>query len=139
MNASVLIVDDEPNIRQIIRYLLEGDDFGPVWEAGDAETALALAGRYQPNLILLDYMMPRMNGERVAEHIRTLAPRARILAFSALLDDCPDWADGFVHKTDVTGLVDTLKQQVGEIARAKPNQADDGGASLRGGRQRSSG
>lgn len=55
--ASVLIVDDEPDIRVVIRFTLEGADFR-VYEAGHADEARKLLGSENPDLILLDWMLP---------------------------------------------------------------------------------
>jgi DNA-binding response OmpR family regulator len=57
---TVLICDDEPNLRELIRVSL-GSGYAVV-EAGDGEQALALARSMRPDLVILDVMMPRLNG-----------------------------------------------------------------------------
>ena len=57
---NVLVCDDEPNLRELIRLSL-----GPGWsvhEASDGEEALTLAHSLKPDLVILDLMMPRLNG-----------------------------------------------------------------------------
>lgn len=70
MAHSILIVDDQPDIRKLVRMTLELGDF-VVHEAGDGAEALQQAGVLRPDLILLDVMMPGdLNGYQVCERIR---------------------------------------------------------------------
>lgn len=62
---SVLIVDDEPNIRELIRQELSEKGYH-IWEAKDGKEAVEQARLHQPSLILLDIMLPEMNGFDVA-------------------------------------------------------------------------
>ena len=64
----VLIVDDESAIRLLCRVNLDSAGFETI-EAGDGETALALARSERPDLILLDIMLPRLDGWRVAQKL----------------------------------------------------------------------
>ena len=66
----VLVVDDEPNILQLVgAYLLaEGYD---VLTAADGETALEVAERIQPDLVVLDVMLPGIDGVEVLRRLRT--------------------------------------------------------------------
>jgi signal transduction histidine kinase/DNA-binding response OmpR family regulator len=65
----VLVVDDDPSIRAICREVLEQSGY-LVRDAGSADAALAEARRFRPDLILLDVMMPVIDGFRTAEHLR---------------------------------------------------------------------
>jgi DNA-binding response OmpR family regulator len=65
----VLIVDDDPSIRQICHEVLELGGF-QVRDAGNANAALTEARRFRPDMILLDVMMPGIDGYRTAEMIR---------------------------------------------------------------------
>jgi len=56
----ILIVDDEPNVRRLLRTLLKKNF--TVVEAEDGEQAVTIAGAEKPDLILMDIMMPRMDG-----------------------------------------------------------------------------
>jgi two-component system OmpR family response regulator len=58
---SVLIVDDEDAIRDFLRSAFEAEGY-TVLAAGDGEAALALCDRYRPDVVLLDLMMPRVDG-----------------------------------------------------------------------------
>lgn len=66
-NHTVLIADDEPEIRQVLRIFLEGEGYR-VLEAADGEEAVAQAG--QADLILLDVMMPGCDGLKACTRIR---------------------------------------------------------------------
>ncbi len=69
---SVLIVDDEPDIREMIRFALEGAGFR-VSEAGHAEEARRLMGGEAPDLLLLDWMLPGRSGLELAQQIKQSA------------------------------------------------------------------
>lgn len=69
MNALVLVVDDEPKIVKLARDYLEGAGFGVI-SAGDGQTALALARRERPDLVILDLNLPRLDGLDVARELR---------------------------------------------------------------------
>jgi len=65
---SVLVCDDEPNLRELIRVSL-GERYKFV-EAADGEQALALARSLRPHLVILDLMMPRLNGLDVLSKLK---------------------------------------------------------------------
>jgi DNA-binding NarL/FixJ family response regulator len=69
MAVSVLIVDDHPSFRASARTLLELDGFEVVGEAGDGASALDLAERLRPELVLLDIALPDTSGFDVAERL----------------------------------------------------------------------
>jgi DNA-binding response OmpR family regulator len=68
----VLVGDDEPHIRAVLRGYLEADGFA-VSEAGDGETALRLLRDGAPDLVLLDVMLPGMDGLEVLRQVRTFS------------------------------------------------------------------
>lgn len=69
MNAKVLVVDDDPDLRESLACLLEGVGYD-VAEAADGYAALGAALMLRPDVVLLDVMMPRENGYRVARKLR---------------------------------------------------------------------
>ena len=108
---SVLIVDDEVEIRHALRLLFEIEGFLVVGEASDGDTAIDLAIELEPSFVVLDYSMPRMNGGDAAGRIRDAVPESRIVAFSALLDSKPVWADAYLNKdriSEIAPLVERL-------------------------------
>ena len=69
--AEILIVDDERVVRKGLKALLAGEGFA-VREARDGEEALSAIAEKRPDLVLLDVMMPKMNGFRACEEIRKI-------------------------------------------------------------------
>lgn len=84
MGARILIVDDEPSIVAPLEFLLRREGWD-VEIAADGVAALEAVARAPPDLVLLDVMLPRMNGFEVCERLRA-DPRwgaVRILILSA--------------------------------------------------------
>jgi phosphate regulon transcriptional regulator PhoB len=65
----ILVVEDEADIRKLVRYNLEQEGFVPL-EAADGEQALALLRKQRPHLVILDLMLPGMNGLEVCRVLR---------------------------------------------------------------------
>jgi DNA-binding response OmpR family regulator len=70
MSKRILIADDEPNIVISLEFLMKKEGFD-VAVAVDGEEALAKVASFNPDLILLDVMMPRKSGFEVCESLRT--------------------------------------------------------------------
>ena len=88
---TVLVVDDEEDIRQLVRVVLEGAGLRVVDEAADGAEALLTFERLHPppvpTVIVLDNRMPGMSGLEVAERLLQQMPNQRIVLFSAFLTD----------------------------------------------------
>lgn len=84
-NSTILIVDDNQEIREIIEILLTGEGFQAV-QAKDGMTALELLKEREFDLIILDIMMPGMNGYQTCLEIRKMS-NAPILFLSARTKD----------------------------------------------------
>lgn len=69
MAKTVLIVDDDENIRTTLRYAMEGEGY-QVLIAGDGEEALSIVEGTRPDLILLDVTMPKRDGYDVCQTLR---------------------------------------------------------------------
>lgn len=69
MPKKILIVDDEPNIIVPLEFLMEQNNY-KVKVAENGEQALELIGTYEPDLILLDIMLPGIDGYEVCQKIR---------------------------------------------------------------------
>lgn len=108
-DSTVLIVDDEEEVRHVLRLLCETNDLEVVGEATNGVEAVAIALRAQPRFVILDYMMPRLDGAGTAELLRTVSPETKIVAFSALLEEEPDWADAFLNKERIAELMPLLQ------------------------------
>src|SRR5579872_4841367 len=87
MPNSVLIVDDSPVIRKVMRDFFEAlTDWKITGEAGDGAEAIQRAVQLKPDLILLDFSMPNMNGIEAASILKKLLPASHIVVFT-MFDD----------------------------------------------------
>lgn len=75
--ATILLVDDDPNILRPLRLLLEREGYR-VLTASDGQAALAAAAVESPNLIVTDWMMPRLDGVGLCRQLRDDAATADI-------------------------------------------------------------
>jgi len=79
--ATVLVIDDDPDVRQFIAAGLE--EYGhEVVEAADGSEGIAKFGSTSPDLVIVDYIMPGLSGAEVAEHILATRPDQPILFVS---------------------------------------------------------
>src|SRR3954465_14900402 len=117
---SVLVVDDEPEMRMLARVFLERGGFDGVDEAQDGAQALERFLQLDPppipSVVLLDNRMPGLTGLEVAEMMLSIHPDQVIVLFSAYLDP---WVEqrartigvaACVSKTDVANLPDILRE-----------------------------
>ncbi len=88
--ATVLVVDDERDVRDMVRAFLELDGFDVVGEANDGvqalEQYLALNPPPLPDVVVLDNRMPQMTGLEAAAQMLARNPQQKIVMFSAHLD-----------------------------------------------------
>lgn len=88
MAARILIVDDNYSVRRSLRQLLEKS---PEWEvcgeAEDGRQAVEKATALNPDLILMDFLMPNMNGLEAAREIAKLSPRPPILMLTMYMSN----------------------------------------------------
>jgi DNA-binding NarL/FixJ family response regulator len=83
----ILIVDDHAVVRQGLRMFLKADrEFRIVGEAADGTQALELARRLKPDVVLMDLLMPVMDGIRATEAIRRELPDTEVLALTSILE-----------------------------------------------------
>jgi DNA-binding response OmpR family regulator len=76
----VLVAEDDPSVRMMIEFLLEDEGF-EVISAEDGERALDMAQNRSPDAILLDLMMPKLDGREVLSRLRASEETARIPVF----------------------------------------------------------
>ena len=77
-NKTILIIDDEEPIRELLKLTLQSAGFDSILEASNGEDGLALATRYMPDLILLDLMLPGMDGLSVCRRLKS-SPDTRMI------------------------------------------------------------
>ena len=84
----VMIVDDHRVVREGLRMALEAEDgMEVVGEAGEGSEAVTKAQELEPDVILMDVMMPGMNGIDACQEIRNLLPRTGVVMLTASGDD----------------------------------------------------
>jgi CheY-like chemotaxis protein len=109
---TVLIVDDEPTIRTLVNAVLDGRGMRTL-EAADGPEAIDMIRRYQPDLVLLDVVMPGMDGFTVCQRMKAEESMARtpVLLLTALGQESDHerarlaGADGVVQKPLSTAVL----------------------------------
>jgi DNA-binding response OmpR family regulator len=86
--ATILVVDDEPPIRQLVARILERKGHRVI-QCGDAASALAVTDAV--DLLLVDYVLPDMNGRDLTAQLRAARPTLPVILMSGFLPD-PDLA-----------------------------------------------
>jgi DNA-binding NarL/FixJ family response regulator len=105
----VLVVDDHASFRRCASELLVAEGFDVVGEAEDGASALALAARLVPELVLLDIQLPDLDGLAVAERLLAVHPELKIVLISSRdrstygsrIEACG--ARGFIAKGELSG------------------------------------
>ncbi len=118
MTVTLLLVDDHPLIRQGLRHLLEGEpNFRVVGEAGDGVEALLLVERLKPDILVVDMMMPGLNGLEVLRQIKQISPDTRAIVLSMqsadayVIEALKNGAAGYVLKeTGPSELVNAVRE-----------------------------
>lgn len=75
---SILIVEDESFLSKVLTERMEDEGFGRIDVAGNGEEALQQLKSHVPDIILLDMILPRMNGFEVLEHLQTDAKLKKV-------------------------------------------------------------
>lgn len=120
MSVTLILADDHPIVRQGLRHLLEGEpEFRIVGEAGDGIEALQLVERFKPNILVVDMMMPGLNGLEVLRQIKKISPSTRTIILSMqsadayVIEALKNGAAGYVLKETGPGeLVNAVREVV---------------------------
>ncbi|MGR3933479.1 ANTAR domain-containing response regulator [Streptomyces sp. BRA346] len=129
----VVIAEDEALIRLDLKEMLEEEGYSVVGEAGDGETAVALAREHRPDLVILDVKMPVLDGISAAERIagERIAPVLMLTAFSQreLVDRARD-AGAMAYlvkpfsKSDVVPAIEMAVSRFTELKTLEQEVAD---------------
>ena len=116
METRILIVDDSPLVRQRLRDLLQQHpDWRVCGEAANGQDAITQAAELSPDVIVLDFLMPGMNGMQAAREIGKLIPDVPILMFTTylsrqLVEEARNVGiRGAVAKSDARYVIDGLE------------------------------
>ena len=103
-NALVLVVDDELHMCDVMERILKQEGY-KVITAPDGETALRLIKETEPDVILLDLMMPGIDGREICHRVREFPTKTQIIYFTAKVESDPlilkelrSEADAFIAK-----------------------------------------
>ena len=98
----ILIVDDEPHLRTGLRRVLNEEGYEAMI-AADGETALKIAEEKKPDIVLLDIMMPGMDGREVCRRLREVAAEAQVIYLTAKAEP-----NGLLHAKYPRGEADAF-------------------------------
>lgn len=86
--VSILIADDHPVVRQGLRTFLElQEDLEVVGEAGGGEEAVAMARQLLPDVVLMDLVMPGLDGIEATRRIRAESPTTKVIVLTSFAED----------------------------------------------------
>lgn len=106
----LVIADDDEDIRNLLRINLELNHYEIVGVAVNGEEAVAQAIAQHPDVIILDYRMPELDGAQAAEQIRGAAPDVKIVGFSATHGSENEWADTYIEKWRIAELSSLIEK-----------------------------
>lgn len=125
----MLIADDDAGIRSFLRVaLVHEDGVGEVREVTNGSDAVAMCRDWVPDVVVIDYWMPQLDGGGAARQIRLDNPNVRIVAFSGVLQGTPEWADHAFLKGELPDL--GLVVRLGRDSLAGLAQPDADGATV---------
>lgn len=120
----ILLADDHQQIRELLRVILE-PEFTVVGAAADGEALLQNAERLQPDVIISDISMPKVDGLEAARRMKDVAPNAQIIFLTA--HSTPSYmaaafaagASGYLIKGATTNLAGSLRSMIGSLRTNK--------------------
>ncbi len=87
MAVKVVVIDDTDHVREMLASMLSLDGFDVVAQGKNGEEALELADKHRPDVIVIDYSMPRTNGLEASKKVLELIPDQPIILYTAYIDD----------------------------------------------------
>lgn len=137
-SPAVVVVDDDPTVRQTLAAILRRSGFEVVAEASDGAAAVTSVSMHRPAAVILDFVLPTMMGSEVLERIRSTSPESVVIGFSAASSaEFRLAVDGFLSKGDADALAElpgfvrdcinrrrqsaTQRRRSGQTARERPS------------------
>lgn len=114
----VVIADDEADVRLLLRIQLEQEGFEISAEAGDGYAAIEECTAAQPDVVVLDLLMPRLNGFEAIPKLRRQCPDVAIIAYTAVAGEFvrQEMARLRIPLLLKSGNVETLAAKIRELA-----------------------
>lgn len=117
MAIGVVLADDHPIFRRGLKSLLEKEGLVILGEGGDGIEAIKMAETFRPDIIVLDFSMPRLNGLDAAKEIHRVSPRTKVILLTVhreeqyVLEAMAAGVKGYVLKSEAaTGLVEAIRE-----------------------------
>jgi len=136
MTYTLVVADDAPEIRMLLRFRIGSqEDMEILAEAEDGLMAALLAAQHRPDVVILDWRMPGVDGVQAIGLVRRASPGSRILMYSSghcvqvQQEALEAGADGFVKKADGIG---TLVAAIRRVCSQGPRAGEDRATRLRG-------
>jgi DNA-binding NarL/FixJ family response regulator len=128
MGETILIVDNHAQVRALIREIAaQAPDLQVVGEAADGAEAIRLSHELRPDIVLLDLVMPRVNGLEALQRIKVARPETQVIIVTAHSEDAyrraaeEGGADAFlVKKTLRTVMLPTIRRLGGSVSPHAP-------------------
>jgi CheY-like chemotaxis protein len=111
----VLLVDDEPDMLALLQAVVVAESWEVVGRATNGPDALRVAQRIEPDVAVVDYRMPEMNGVEVAGHLKSMWPQIVIVMFSAMEVQAQAVASGHIDRFVRKGDLRLLRGELDEI------------------------
>lgn len=117
-NITVLIIDDNDMIREVLRVTLRSDGYNVVGEAADGASGLELVAKLKPDVVCLDILMPKISGLNVLKMVKSKLPRTAVLMITGqnerevVQEALAHGASGFILKPFNTGTVLATMEKV---------------------------
>lgn len=113
----VMVVDDTVHVRRMLRNMLELDGFDVVAEAGSGDEAIEVVTAADPDIVVVDYKMPDVDGLETAARMRELRPEQVMILYTAFVDPELEARARAVGVSVVLGKVEGLESLEREITR----------------------
>jgi DNA-binding NarL/FixJ family response regulator len=113
----VLVVDDTDHVLRMLTTMLSLDGFEVVGGATDGTSAVELCGNADPDVVVIDYKMPTMNGLETARLIREQRPEQHVILYTAFVDGDVETAAAEIGVAVCVGKVEGVGALEHEIRR----------------------
>lgn len=128
MTVRVLVVDDTDHVRRMLVEMLTLDGFQVVGEAVDGAHAVILASEVDPDVIVMDLRMPRVDGIEATRQIKATRPEQVVILYTAYLDRAIEDQARDAGVTICLGKIEGLQQLERELSRLTLEFAPDLGS-----------